>query len=129
MVTRPLIAQRAVDDDEIRGRSSRSNLARRGDAHQNLATAGEQFFGNQDGERRADGAADDPDRLTGQREGVEHGVIAGPVRKRLRLTGLPQPAHDIAVGIQDAERRHIDRCQTLLPPRFPQECCGLENRR
>ena len=129
VVTRALVAKRAVDDDEIRRLSGRSDLARRRDAHQQLAAAGEQFFGNQDGERRADGAADDPDRLTGQREGVERGVIAGPIRKRLRLTGLPQPAHDIAVGVQDAERRHIDRRQALLPPRFPQECRGLENRR
>jgi hypothetical protein len=31
-----------------------------------------------------------------------------------------QPAHDVAVRIEDADGRHIDRRQALLPPRLAQ---------
>ena len=103
MIARSLVAKRAVNDDKIWSRSGRSDLACRRNAHQQLAAAGEQFFRDQDGERRAYGAADDPDRLAGKREGIERGVVAGPVVKRLCLTGVPQPTHDIAIGVQDAD--------------------------
>jgi len=114
MVARALVAQGAVDDDEVRGRSGRHDLSGRCDAQQQAAPAGKQFLRDQDSGRRADGAANDPGRLARERRSVELGVIAGPAVERFGSPLSPQLANHIAVRIEDADRGHIDGGQRLL---------------
>ena len=103
MVAGPFVAQRALDDDEIGRRSGRDDLPGRGEAYQHPAAAREQLFRDQDGKGGTDRAADDPDGLIAEHEGIERGVIAGPALERLRHAGVAQPANDIAVGIENAD--------------------------
>ena len=108
MVAGPLVAQGAVDDDKIGRRSGRHDLAGRGDAEQQTAAAREQFFRDQDRERSADRAADNADDLAGQIRIHRVGYGSRATLERLRSAFLAQPPHDIAVGIEDADRRHVD---------------------
>ena len=66
-------------------RSGRHDLSGRCDAQQQAAPAGEQFLRDQDSERRADGAANDPGRLARERRSIELGVIAGPAVERFGI--------------------------------------------
>ncbi|MBN9147113.1 MAG: hypothetical protein ABS35_41675 [Kaistia sp. SCN 65-12] len=61
MITRPLIAQRAVDQAEVASRSDGIDLAGRGNANEQPAARREELLGDQDGEGCSDDAADDPD--------------------------------------------------------------------
>src|SRR5689334_10417896 len=101
MMACSFVTQRAVDDDEIGRPAGGNDLPGRGEADQNAATAGEQFFRNQDSERSADGAADDAGRLAGEAEFVEFGVIAGPGGTCGREASCAQMPDDVAVGVQD----------------------------
>ncbi len=89
VVARSLIAQAAIDDDEVGRRPCRGNLPCGSQGHQQTATAGEQFLCDKDREGRADDAAHNSDLMRAQRERVEVGVVAGPALKGLRLTRLP----------------------------------------
>jgi hypothetical protein len=57
VIARTLIAQRTVNDHELRGRQQRSDLAGLSHADQQSAARRKQLFGNQDRKRRADGTA------------------------------------------------------------------------
>src|SRR5262249_12989963 len=57
------------------------------------------------------------------------GVIAGPGRERMRLPGAARAAHDVAVGVENADRRHVDGGKPLLPPRLAQQRLRREHRR
>ena len=56
-----------------------------------------------------------------QRETMQAAVIAGPGFETLRPALAREPPHDVAVGVEDADRRHVRRRQPLLPaaPRAP----------
>ncbi len=55
---RSLVAEPAIDNDEIRRRVYRENLLSLRHADEELAAGGEELLGDQDRERTADGAAD-----------------------------------------------------------------------
>jgi hypothetical protein len=122
MIAGALVAQGAINDDEIGSRARRCDLARGCEAEQEAAAAGEQFFGDQNGEWRADGTADDAHRLAGQFEGIQLRVVTGPAFERLRSAFLSQPPHHVAIRIKDAGRWHRNVGQSFLPPRFAQQC-------
>ena len=129
MVAGALVTKRPVDHDEVGRGTGGRDLPGRCEAHQEAAAAGEEFFGDERRERRADHAPDDTDRLTRERERVEFGVIAGPFGETLRLAALAQPAHDVAIGVEQAHRRDLPVGDALLPPRLAQERGRLEHRR
>ena len=114
VIARSLVAQRPLDDHEIGRGAGRNDLAGGGEAEQQATAAGEQLLGDQDGERRADDAADDADRLSGEAEGIELSVIAGPGLERLRASRRLEAAENVAVGVEDAHRRHIGSVELLL---------------
>ncbi len=129
MVTRALIAQRAVDHHEI-GRASRgSDLPRRSEADQKLAPGGEQLLGHQHREGRPDDTADNPDPAPGKVECVEFGVIAGPVGEGDRRAALAQLAHEVAIRIENAAGRRLRIAEPFLSPGLSQEGGGGEHRR
>src|SRR5262249_31312715 len=86
-------------------------------------------FRDQNGKRRADRAADDADGSLRKHERVERGVVAGPALERPRRAGSPEVANDVPVRVENADRRHVDGGETLLPPRFAQQRGGPEHRR
>ena len=106
VVTRSLIAQCPVDDDEVRRRPSRNNLAGRSETDEQLAAAGEELFGNQHGKGRADRAPDNSNGLIRQLELVQFGVITRPGLEGLRRPGLAQLPNQVAVWVQDADGGH-----------------------
>jgi hypothetical protein len=55
-MARALVAKRAIDDDEERRAEVGGDEARGRDAHERLAARGEELFGDEHRERRADGA-------------------------------------------------------------------------
>src|SRR5262245_42831164 len=129
VIARAFIAQRALDDHEIGRRSGRNDLARRCQAENQAAPAGEQLLLHQHVEGRSHRAADDPRDLLAERQGVELRVIAGPSRERMRLPGATRAADDVAVGVEDADRRNVDGGEPLLPPRLAQQRLRCEHRR
>ena len=116
-----LIPQGAVDHHKIGRRAARCDLPCRGQADQEIASAGEQLLGHQDSEGRPNHAANDADAPPAKLERVEVRMIAGPSRKRFRHPGLAQPARQIAIRIKNADRRRGHVGQSLLPPRFAQQ--------
>lgn len=61
VIARPLVADGPIDEDEVGRRSDGSDLTRRRDTQQDLAARGEQLLGDEDGERRTDDTADQPE--------------------------------------------------------------------
>ncbi len=54
-------------------------------------------------------------------KGVEFRMIAGPALERLRRAALAQPAHQIAVRIEDTHGRYVYILYSFLPTRFLQQ--------
>jgi hypothetical protein len=54
-------------------------------------------------------------------------MVARPALEDLRLAGLPEPPHDVAIRVQDADRRRVNRLNAFLAPRLAQECRRLED--
>lgn len=129
MVTGPLIAQGAVDHDEVGGLSRRNNLTCRGEANEQLAPAGEQLLGYEDGEGCTNDPTNNPDLLRAEVECVEFGVITGPARKWLCRPSLSQPTHQVAVGVQNADGGHRQTIEPLLSPCLAQQGCRSEHGR
>jgi hypothetical protein len=42
-----------------------------------------------------------------EREFIEVGMVAGPLVRQHRLSGISVATDDIAIGIEDAERRNL----------------------
>jgi hypothetical protein len=72
-----------VDDHKVGWRAAWGNLACRGEAHEQLASARKKLLGHKHGEGRANNATDDPDVVTSNVERIEFGVIARPPCERL----------------------------------------------
>ena len=129
MITRPLVAQRAVDQDEVRRRSDGIDLAGRGNADEQSAAGREELLGDQHGERRADGAADDADLADAvEIEGKKLGVVAGPSFMDAAGAGPLEVTDDVTVRIEHADFGHSDERQLPLPARLPQQGFGPEHR-
>jgi drug/metabolite transporter (DMT)-like permease len=129
VIARSLIAQRAVDDDEIWRPSCPGDLTRGCEAHQESAAAGKQLFRDQDGKGGTHGATHDADGLPGEREFVELAVITGPSFEWMRVARTPQPANNVAVGIENAHPRYFDERQAFLPARLAQKRRRPKDRR
>ena len=129
MIAGPLVPERAFDDHEVGRRRYGNNLAGRGEAEQKAASAGKQLLRNQDGERGADGVSDDADGFSRQLKGVKLGVIARPGCKTTCLPGSFEVSDDVAVGIKDANRRHIQVGEVLLATGFAQQRLRIKDRR
>jgi hypothetical protein len=127
MVAGPFIAQGAVDHDKVRRLPCRDNLTRRGEADQQVAPAGKQLLGYKDGEGCTNDPANNPDLLPAEVECVEFGVITGPTREWLCRPSLSQPAHQVAVRVQNANRGHLQSIEPLLSPRLTQQCRRSED--
>jgi len=80
VIARPLVAQRALDQDEVGRRAHRHDLAGRRHADEEPAPRSEELLGDKHGEGCANRAADDTELELCLAEAVELGVIAGPVR-------------------------------------------------
>jgi hypothetical protein len=128
VIARSFVAQSTLNENEIRGDSGRRDLARGGETEQQSAAAAEQLFRDQDGKGRTDRAPDDADGLIRKNERIHPRVIAGPGLERLRLAGSPDVADDIAIGVEDADRRYLGCRKALLPPRFAQQRRRPEDR-
>ena len=128
MVARAFIAQRAVDQDEIRRRPLRNNLPRRGDADEEATSGDKQLFCEQHGKRSAHGAADDAETLCHMFEFVKLGMIACPVLAAVSAPGFGERPQDVTVWIEDANFWHRSTRQIFLPPRLAQQVLGLEDR-
>jgi hypothetical protein len=128
VIARPLVAQRALDQDEVRRRLQRRDLPRRCNADEQATSGSEQLFRDQHGEGCADGAADYADRQAAVFEEMEIGMVAGPA---VMATHPPLPlelADDVAVRIQQADLGHrVDRDRPLAP-RLAQQALGRERR-
>src|SRR5262245_57169739 len=130
MVAGPLVAQRAVDEDEVGRWADRGDLAGRRDANEQSAAGREKLLRDQHGEWRADGAADDTDLAeAGEIEGKELGVIAGPSFVDASCAHPLEVTDDVAVRVQHADRGDGNERQLPLPARLPQQSFGPEYRR
>ena len=129
MVAGPLVAQSPIDDDEIWRRARSYDLTGRREADEQPAAAREQFFRHQNCERRTNDPSDNPDLLPGKRECIQFRVITGPIREASGFSALPKGAHNVAVGVENAYRRHLDGRELLLAPRLAQQRGRQENGR
>jgi hypothetical protein len=130
VIARPLVPQRAVDQDEVWRGPDRSNLASGRDADQQTAAGREKLLGDQHREWRTDSAADNTylaDAI--EIEGEKLGVIAGPSLMDVTGAGPFEVAHDIAVRIEHADLGHGNERQLSLSARHPQQGFGPEDRR
>jgi hypothetical protein len=121
VIARSFVAKRTVDDDKIWRRPGRGDLARRGEAYQQPTAAGEQFFGDENCERRANDSSDNAYLVPGKREGIQFGMIAWPACKRLGSSCFSKRPYKVAVGIQQAHRRYRNSCEVLLASRLAQQ--------
>jgi len=127
MIARPLVAQRTVDQDEVR---RRPDLSGRGDADEQSATGREELLGDQHGEGCANGAANDADLADAvEIEGKKLGVITGPTFMDTAAAGPLEMTDDITVRIEHADFGDSDERQLPLPARLPQQGFGPEHRR
>src|SRR6516225_6771689 len=106
MVTRALIAQGAVDNNEIGRRPLWNNLARRGDADEEATSGDKQLFREQHGKRGAHGTADDAETLSQMIEFIKISMIACPVLAALRAPGFGERPQDVTVRIENTNFWH-----------------------
>jgi len=128
VVARPLVAERAVDENEVRRVVPRRDLSRGGDAHEEPAAGGEQLLGDEDGKRRSDRASDDPELLAVSLEPVEVRVVAGPRLVFSRRARRRQVTDDVPVRIEDADVRDRALREVLLSSGVLDEGLGREHR-
>ena len=129
MIARSLVAQRAVDQDEIGRRPDRIDLAGRRNANEQPAAGREELLGDQHGEGCADRAADDPDLADAiEIEGKKLGMVAGPPFMDAPGAGPLEVTDDITVRIKHADFGDSDERQLSLPARLPQQGFGPEHR-
>src|SRR3954467_2212021 len=92
MIAGALVPQRLLDQDEVRGRPERRDLARRRHADQQATARDEHLLGNQYRVGCADGAAYDAVLAAAVLEAVKVAVVAAPGRIAGRR--VPSPAAD-----------------------------------
>jgi hypothetical protein len=123
------VAQCPIDDNEIWWRPRSHDLPSRAEAYQQPTAACEQFFGYKHCEWRAHDPSDNAYLLSGKEECIQFGVIAWPACKGLGSAGLPKCPHKVAIGIQQAHRRHQDSWEVLLASRLAQQRGRHKDRR
>ena len=55
-------------------------------------------------------------------------MVAGPSIKALGAAGFVEMTEDVAIGIEDADRRYIERRKALLPSNLLQQGIGRKHR-
>jgi hypothetical protein len=129
VITRPLVAQRSVNQDEVRRRPDWGDLSGGRDADEKSAAGREELLCHEHGERRTNGAADDPDLAdAAEIEGKKLGVVAGPTVMDAAGAGPLEVADDVTVWIEHADFGHSGERQLPLPARLPQQGFGPEHR-
>ena len=118
MVTGAFVAQRPLNDDEVRGRLHGTDLASRRHADKEPTARCEELFSDKDGERGADGAAHDAVLLPVITEDMQVGVVARPAGMRFGMSCGAQVPHNVAIRIQNAKLGNRGSGQTLLAARF-----------
>ena len=126
MIARALVAQGAINHDEIWKLGGWGDLTSRGHADQQVTTAREKLLRYKNGKWSADRPPDDACHLCADCERIEFGVIAGPIFGKTRLTGRLQTTNNISVRVQDADWGDVYSRKPLLASRFAQECRGLK---
>jgi hypothetical protein len=101
VITRPLVAQRAFDQNEIGSWSDGIDPARGGDTDEQPAVRREELLCGQNSKGGADRAADDPDLAEAvEIEGQKFGVVAGPTLMDAPRAGPLEMANDVTVRIE-----------------------------
>ena len=121
MLTGAFVADRSLDQDEVRRGPHRHYLAGRGDADQQPATGNKEPLCHQHGERCAYGKADNSQGNAAMFRRVHLGMVAGPTRGTPRQPGTAQTTNDIAVGVQNADGRNWLIRQTAPTTRLAQQ--------
>lgn len=130
MIAGSLIAQRAINQNEVRRRSDRIYLAGRCDADKQPTTGRKKLFGDQHGERRTYGTADNANLANAiEFEGQQFSVVAGPAFMHSAAARSLEITHHVAVRIEHTDLGNGDGPQPSLTTRFPQQGFGPENRR
>src|SRR5262245_14696406 len=118
MVAGPLVAQGAVDQDEIGRWRLLHDLPRRRHADEKAASRDKELLGDEHREGGAHSAADDAQAFSRMLEFIQIGMVARPTERPTGPPGLDEHAYDVAVRIEDADLRHCSIGQVLLPPRL-----------
>ncbi len=129
MVACPLVAQGFLNEDYVRRLAQWEDLARRGDADQQLAARSEQFLGHQ---HRKRSAHHPPDNAVGHilmHERIQARMVTGPGVMRRETVGGPQVIDEIAVRIKHADRRDAAFGKSFLPPCLAEQVLRRKDRR
>ena len=105
MITGSFVSQRLLDQDKIRRLANWENLASRGKTDQQFASGSKKLFGQQNGERSANGATDNPELIVLPLEIIKICVITSPKGITSCLAAIQQVTHNVPVRIQDADFR------------------------
>jgi len=127
VVARAFIAPRPVEQDEIRGGSDLGELARGGHADQEAAPGGEKLLGDEHGKRPAHSVAHHAYGGASDRKIYHAGVVAGPTGVS-RNTPPFESADEVAIRVEETDRRNITAGQTLLPPGLAQQSVRSKDR-
>ena len=128
MIACPLVAECAIDEDEVWRGPDRSNLPGGRHADEQPATGCEKLFGDQHGERSTDRAAYDSDLANAvEIEGEKFGVIAGPSFMDAARAGPLEVTDNVAIWIEHADFWDGDLRQLPLPSRLPQQGFGSKH--
>src|SRR5579863_4832233 len=126
MIARALVAQRAINDNEVRWRLNWCNLARRCHAEKKPAARCEQFFGDEDSERGANGATDDAVFAAFVMKPKKLSMVTCPTSMAIGAASGAQMPHDVPIWIENADFRDNGNRQTFLPSRLAQQALGCE---
>jgi hypothetical protein len=121
VVARPLIAQRPLDENEIRRVRFRNDPSGRGHAHEEPTARSEQLLGHQDRERRTDRTTDDSDLPVTDIEPVQVGVIPRPRSVFFGVIRGDEVSDDVPVRIEYTDLGDGTVRQFLLPPCLVEE--------
>jgi hypothetical protein len=126
MMAGALVTQRTIDQHEIGRRSHGLDLSRRGDDNEKPTAGDKQLLGNEHREWCSYSTSDDADGKPGMLGHIHVRVIAGPAGRSVGVAAGAQVAHNVAVGIEGADGRHVLVRQASLPPGLSQQICWLE---
>lgn len=109
MIARSFVAQGAVDQDELGGRSVVGDLAGGRDADEQPTAGGKKLLSYEHRKRGACRAADNAHLSdTVEVEDQKVGMVAGPPPMGTSGTGPLEVPHDVAVGIEHTHWRNGD---------------------
>jgi hypothetical protein len=127
VIARAFVPERPLDQHEVGRRAPRHELPGRRHADEEPAARGEELLGDEHRKRRAHSAADQTQLEAVALDAIELGVVARPSRIAARDAPGDQAAHEVAVGIERADRRDGGWRQRLLAPGFTQQAFWHED--